>query len=76
MDFLQFDEIATLLSLPQAPPGVIFIEVRRGDRPWLFSLDEYDDKKFYKSILLQMNNTAAASPIAVQIYQSLPYLSF
>ena len=49
-DFVQMDEIAALLS-SEGPPGAIFIEVKRGERPWLFSLDEFDDPKFYKSVL-------------------------
>lgn len=47
------DEIATLLTLHQHPMGVVFIEIKRHERPWLFNLDEYDDSKFYKSITIQ-----------------------
>ena len=46
------DEIACLLALPQASPGVVFIEIKRHEKPWLFNLDEHDDSKFYKSVTL------------------------
>lgn len=44
------DEIAALSSLHQHPPGVIFIELKKHDKPWLFNLDEYDESRFYKPV--------------------------
>ena len=57
------DEIAGLLNIVQ---GVVFIEIRRHERPWLFSLDEYDENRFYRSVTTGLSG-GAPSQNALQI---------
>ena len=77
---LLVDELATISSCGGQTQVTIFIEVRRKDLPWLFTLDCDDESRFYKSVTQATTASngieVSASPMAVQVLQAMPYLSF